>query len=165
MNPETQELEQILKDFLAAIQQVIDSGEVLDDEFQGEIAKTLSLLWEKIEQSRSEESSVDGLKPSGPPQLEPGPFESSNVNSFKYDPDNQQLFVKFHGKDTADSGPTYSYQGIPEHIFDIFRRGGVAPLTSGSNKYHTWHKGVTPSLGASMNQLIKAGNYPYAKIS
>ena len=105
--------------------------------------------------------------PSAPnvPQLDPGPFPSSNVNSFKYDPKNQKLFVKFHGKDNPSSGPTYQYSNIPGFIYDVFSKGAIGPKTSGQNRYHRWIKNVTPSLGGTLNALIKAGNFPYQKVS
>jgi hypothetical protein len=156
-------LETLLRDFLQAIQLVIESGEQLSDEFQGQIAQTLQLLTDRIERLRTDQGPTGGMPPIE--ELEPGPFPSSNVNSFKYDPKSQRLLVKFHGKDTADNGPTYGYEGIPEFIFDIFRRGAIGPKTTGRNKYHAWYKGVTPSLGASMNALIKAGGYAYQRLS
>ncbi len=114
----------------------------------------------------SSASPVEALKTvSGVPPLDPGPFESSNVNSYKYNPKTGQLFVKFHGKETADSGPVYSYQGIPKGIYDVFNAGRVAPKTSGQNQYHRWIQGVTPSLGASLYALIRQGGYPYQRVS
>lgn len=160
---EIQELESLLREFLVVIQEVLQSGEELDDALQGEIARTLQILTDRIDQLNSE-NPTEGLSPPIP-QLEQGPFPSSNVNSFKYDPDNQQLFVKFHGKDSADAGPIYSYQNVPKNIYDIFSQGRVAPKTSGRNQYHTWIKGVTPSLGASLYALIRNGGYPYQRMS
>lgn len=162
---ELQTLEQLLNELLQGIQDVIQSGEVLTDDFQLLLAQELEYLTTRIDELKSQ-NPVEGLQPNTQaPELQPGPFPSSNINSFKYDPKNERLFVKFHGKDNADSGPVYGYQGVPEFIFDVFRRGAVAPKTSGKNKYHQWFKGVTPSLGASMNALIKAGGYAYNRIS
>lgn len=168
MNPEQQLaiLEQQLTQFLQTLQSVLSSGESLPDEFLGMLAQELQQTTQKIDQLKGQVGSVEGLTPSsGVPQLQPGPYPSSNVNSFKYDPRDGTLFVKFHGKDTADSGPVYKYQGIPKNIYDVFSRGGVGPLTSGQNKYHRWVKGVTPSLGASLYGLIKTGGYPYQRMS
>jgi hypothetical protein len=162
---ELQQLEQLLDELLAAIQEILQSGEVLSDEFQAILARELEETYARIEQLRSE-SPVEGLQPSnGVPQLDQGPFPSSNVNSFKYDPKTQQLFVKFHGANSADSGPVYQYQGVPKNIYDVFSRGGVAPRTSGQNQYHRWIKGVTPSLGASLYALVKQGGYQYQRMS
>lgn len=165
MNPqqEIQFLEQFIDQFISTIHDVLQSGEELSDEFQGQLAEVLGDAIQRLGELQTQEP-VEGLPPQAP-QLEPGPFPSSNVNSFKYDPNNQQLFVKFHGKDSAGSGPVYGYQGVPPFIYDVFRRGAVGPKTSGKNKYHTWIKGVTPSLGAAMNALIKSGGYSYQRLS
>ncbi len=69
-----------------------------------------------------------------------------------------KLFVKFQGKYPKQTGPVYSYEGVPKNIYEVFARGAVAPKTSGKNAWHTWKEGVTPSHGA-------AGNYPYQKLS
>lgn len=161
MNP--QELQALLTELVQAVTQVIASGEELSDEFQGMIAETLSNLAARIDESMTQEP-TDVLTAPTPP-LEPGPYPSSNVNAFKYDPRNGTLFVKFHGKDTADSGPTYKYQGVPLNIYDVFSKGRVGPKTSGQNQYHRWIKGVTPSLGASLYALIRNGGYPYQRMS
>ncbi len=168
---EVQELELLLKEFLGSIQEVLRSGEQLSDEVQGEIAKTLQALTDKIDLLKAEQEQAvvsEEVTPevaSAPPQLDKGPFPSSNVNSFKYDPRNQTLFVKFHGAETADSGPVYKYEGVPKNIYDVFNSGRVAPKTSGQNKYHRWIKGVTPSLGASLYALIRQGGYSYQRMS
>lgn len=164
MNPD--ELEELLRELLQGINAVMQSGEVLSDEFQGMLAQTLSLLSERIDELRSQQSPADGLQPTqNIPQLDQGPYPSSNVNSFKYDPTNGTLFVKFHGQTSADSGPIYQYGGVPKNVYDIFSKGRVAPKTSGQNQYHRWIKGVTPSLGASLYALIRNGGYPYKKVA
>jgi hypothetical protein len=99
------------------------------------------------------------------PELEQAPHESSNINAFRYDPQSGKLFVKFQGKYPKQNGPVYSYDGIPKNIYDVFRRGAVAPKTSGKNAWHTWKEGVTPSHGAAMYALIKQGGYPYQRLS
>lgn len=168
---ELQQLEQLLEELMAGIQTVLMSGEVLSDEIMGMLAQELAATHARIEELRSQ-NPVDGLQPNAAPppaanvpQLDPGPYPSSNVNSFKYDPNTQQLFVKFHGKDSADSGPVYQYQNIPRNIYDVFSKGRVGPKTSGQNQYHRWIKGVTPSLGASLYALIREGGYPYQRMS
>jgi KTSC domain len=154
------ELLDLIQLFMQQIEQVID--ELSDEEYE-QINEFLMDVMEFVAQQISNDNDIVGGITSVPP-LEPGPFPSSNVNSFKYDPENQNLFVKFMGKDTADSGPIYKYDGVPGFIYDVFSRGAVAPKTSGKNKYHTWVKGVTPSLGASLYALIRNGGYPYQKI-
>ncbi len=168
---ELQQLEQLLQELMSGIQTILMSGEDISDEFTAMITQELGTVISRIEELRSQ-NPVDGLQPNAAPppaanvpQLDPGPYPSSNVNSFKYDPNTQQLFVKFHGKDSADSGPVYQYQNIPRNIYDVFSKGRVGPKTSGQNQYHRWIKGVTPSLGASLYALIREGNFPYQRMS
>lgn len=171
MNPEERIvlLYQVIDEILTVVQQAIQSGEEIPDELQALLAKELSETADYIEQLRQQGGIGQGIETREPltkvPQLDQGPFESSNVNSFKYNPDNGQLFVKFHGKDSADSGPIYQYSNIPKYIYDVFARGGVGPKTSGQNQYHRWIKGVTPSLGASLNALIKQGGFSYNRLT
>ena len=167
--------------------QQIDS---LDDETMNALTQLLNQANKRILQLREEEKPIgvqfaedeqeditNGIPPVGPisppgqpptggpvPPLDPAPHASSNVNALKYDPIKKQLYIKFMGKDTADSGPTYSYSGVEKNIFDVILRGGIAPLTSGKNKYHEWFRGITPSHGASVNALLVKGNYPYERI-
>lgn len=157
MDPE--ELEALLQELVQATQQVIQSGEELPDELYGLLAQTMERLVNKIDELRSQAVSLPT------PTLDRGPFPSSNVNAFKYDPRNGNLFVKFHGKDSADSGPVYRYGSVPKYIYDVFSRGAIGPRTSGQNRYHRWIKDVTPSLGGTLNALIKSGGFPYQRIS
>jgi len=158
---ELQNLQELLDALLDQVGVALQSGRPLSDELQGLIAEQLEWLYSRIQELK--QSEAPAIPPT--PKLEPGPFPSSNVNSFKYDPKTQQLFVKFHGDDSADSGPIYQYQNVPLKIYDAFASGSIAPRTSGRNRYHQWIKGVTPSLGASLNALIKEGGYPYARVS
>lgn len=163
MNEELQRLLSLQDELIATVSRMVSSGSELSDELQGFIAEQLSWLQDRIMQLQGD---VNSLPPNTPPtNLEPGPFPSSNVNSFKYNPQTGQLFVKFHGKDSADSGPIYSYENVPKNIYDVFSKGRVAPKTSGQNQYHRWIKGVTPSLGASLYALIRNGGFPYQRLS
>ncbi len=160
-----QKIEQLKNALREILQLVASRNQPMTEELKQALVQLTDHIANRIQKLRQEESPADSLQPQAKQELEPGPFPSSNVNAFKYDPRSQKLLVKFHGKDTADSGPTYGYSGVPEFIFDVFRRGAIAPKTSGGNKYHQWFKGVTPSLGASMNALIKAGGYQYQRLS
>ncbi len=162
MNPQDEIalIEEVIQKILNSIQQVIQSGEELPDELQGLIAEELKWASNRILELQ-QGSPVEALNKV--PQLDQGPYPSSQINSFKYDYPNKKLFVKFQGKDTADSGPVYSYENVPPFIYDTFRKGAVPPKTSGSNKWHTWKKDVMPSLGAAMNHLIKT-SYPYQRV-
>ena len=142
----------------------MESGEVLSDELMREVTQLLQDYIRDLQAAPP--SAVEPPIGELPTQELPGaPHPSSNINAFQYDPKSGRLLVKFMGKDVADAGPTYSYSGVPEYIFDIFKRGAVAPKTSGKNKWHTWRRGVTPSHGAAMYALIKAGKFPYQRLS
>jgi hypothetical protein len=147
-----EELEALLKELVQSTMKVLQSGEVLSDEFQGMIAKNLSYLMERIEDLKYKD-------------LDKGKFPSSNVNAFKYNPSTGDLFVQFHGPYPKAEGEVYRYSGVPKNIYDVFSEGRVAPKTSGANKYHQWIRGVTPSLGASLNSLVKNGGFQYKKLS
>jgi len=177
VNPEIQELEDILDAILRGVQEVLQSGEIIPDGLQTLIAQEITALTTEIDQlyvaqnerlpaPEGEEELPPEQTPTLPTnlQLNPAPHESSNINSFRYDPENQQLLVKFQGKYPQQNGPVYSYSRVPEYIYDVFRRGAVVPKTSGKNKWHTWKKGVAPSHGASMYALIRTA-YPYQRVS
>lgn len=187
MNPrqELAAIEEVIANILSGMQETIQSGENLSDEFQGQLAELLNLATERITQLNEEiqlgdvedeekiiadnipidEEPVGGAAPEPIPPLDPAPHESSNINAFRYEPDKKKLYVKFQGKYPQQNGPIYSYQDVPPYIFDIFRRGSIAPKTSGQNAWHKWKEGVTPSHGASMYALIKAGGFPYQRLS
>lgn len=155
--------------FVQQLMQYIEANAgTLNQETQRELAVFLQEVWQFIEQQQQQQNPAEGLPPNPPqqpPQLDQGAFPSSNVNSYKYDPTTERLFVKFHGAESAEGGPTYLYQGVPRNIYDVFARGGVAPTTSGQNRYHRWIRGVTPSLGAALYHLIRQGGYPYQRVS
>jgi KTSC domain len=187
---ELQRLENLLDQLIDGIERVLNSGEILSDEFQGLLAEQLGDLNNRIQELyQSEETGIppiedieeeqaetaNAISPPEPPTppgngapippLEPAPHPSSNINAFRYEPENKKLYVKFQGKYPQENGPVYSYEGVPQNIFNVFSRGSVAPRTSGRNAWHTWKEGVTPSHGASMYALIREGGYPYQRLS
>lgn len=182
--------EQIIEEIKQALREMmqflIDRGEPLTDELKASIAQAMEHAANRISELRAQDQTepqatdqapilpqqdaTPQRSPSVPtggpvPPLEPAPHESSNINAFRFDPKSGQLFVKFQDKFPGTNGPVYAYEGVPNYIFDIFRRGAVAPKTSGKNNWHTWKEGVTPSHGAAMYALIKAGNFPYQRLS
>lgn len=159
---DVQELEELLRELLSAINSVVKSGEILNDEFQGMLAQTLEKLVNRIDELKSQ-SPVEGLQPEEQP-LGPG-FPSSNVHSFGYDPENKQLLVKFQGDYPQENGPIYAYEGVPPEIFALFQKGAVPARTDGQNKWGRWYKGKTPSLGASLYTLIRTQGYPYQRLT
>lgn len=90
--------------------------------------------------------------------VEKSPINSSNVWGFAYSPKDQKLRVKFN------SGSVYQYDGIRPAIFSLFQQGAVPAKTNGQNQWGRWWKGKKPSIGASMYELIRLGNYPYQRL-
>ena len=157
-----QRIEELKNALREIMQLIVARGESLSDDLKAVLAEVMEHVATRIQQLRQEEQAPP---PVTPPPLDAGPYPSSNINAFKYDPKQQRLFVKFQDKFPAQSGPVYKYEGVPAFIFDVFRRGAVAPRTSGSNRWHRWKEGVTPSLGAAMYALIKQGAYPYQRLT
>lgn len=85
-------------------------------------------------------------------------LNSSNVWGAAYDQKTGKMRVRFQG------GSIYEYDGIPQAIFDAFIHGNAEARTTGRNRYGRWWRGKNPSLGAALNQYIKAGNFNYRKI-
>ncbi len=85
-------------------------------------------------------------------------LNSSNIWGAAYDPRTGKMKVRFQG------GSEYEYDGVPENIFKAFIKGNASAKTEGKNKYGQWWVGKNPSLGAAMNQYIKAGKFNYRKI-
>lgn len=224
MNPE--ELEDLLRELVQGITQVMQSGEAISDEFQGVLAQTLSNLVDRIDQARTQQQNAPSEQPSSVPpgqlgstpsndaQLlwvlagqQPNAFisylrtfptpatqsllnnpgqlnativqlqqmmpegqppvvdgiphadlNSSNVWGAAYDPRSGRMRVRFQG------GSEYEYDGVPENIFKAFIKGNASARTKGKNQYGQWWVGKNPSLGAALNQYIKAGNFAYRRI-
>jgi hypothetical protein len=57
------ELEGLLKELVQGINQVVQSGEILSDEFQGQLAITLDRLVNKIDEARASESQISNEIP------------------------------------------------------------------------------------------------------
>ena len=183
-----QQIQQIKEALRDAMQLLMSRGRPLTNNERNALARAMEHATQRIlqlraeearqseiEQTEAEEAQIQEQEPPPPPPippsggavppLTPAPHESSNINAFRYDPQSKKLFLKFQGKYPSQNGPVYSYTGVPTYIYDIIRRGSIAPKTSGSNAWHTWKEGVTPSHGASVNALIKAGGFPYERLS
>lgn len=227
--PEIEELEELLRELLAGVQELLQSGEILSDEFQGEVARTLINLTDRIDALSAQQQQPPGQQPPSPPQnagnlnnppspdaqllwilagqneqafleylttyptpetqaLLRNPTELQRVVAFlgemmpqgeplvaggmphadlnsstiwgtQYDPQSGNMKVRFQG------GAEYVYQGIPPNIYRAFSQGQAAARTQGSNDYGSWWVGKNPSLGAALNQYIKAGGFPYQRIN
>lgn len=156
-----QQIEELKNVLRLIVQLVATRGQPLNDDLKLMLGRAIEHVAERIQQLREE-----ATPPSPPADLKmERPFPSAQVHSFDYDPKNQNLYVRFQDKYPNQNGPVYEYSGISPHIFELLRRGGVAPTTTGKNRWHAWKKGVTPSLGAVMNHVIKAGGYPYQRLT
>lgn len=214
-----QELQALLKELMQAVQQVMQSGEILSDEFQGVIAQTLENLFSKIEEAEKNappeiaqggventvsadaqllwmlsgqqpqafisylrsfstpatqsllnnpaelNATIEQLSKMMPQGQQPvidgiphADLESSNIWGANYDKKSGKMRVRFQG------GSEYEYDGVPPAIFNAFIHGNAAAKTKGQNQYGRWWRQKNPSLGAAMNQYIKAGKFNYRKI-
>lgn len=153
---ELQTLQQLLQELLNGIQEVVQSGETLSDEFQGTIAQELDFLTSRIDELMAATPTIPPLDKSIP---------SSVINAFKYDPKSGKLLVQFKGKYPNPEGSIYSYGGVPKEIFELFRKGAIPAKTKGSNRWGNWWEGKTPSAGSSMNVLLKQMGFPYTKLT
>jgi len=220
MNPE--ELEELLRELMSGITQVMQSGEELSDEFQGLLAQTLENLVTRIDEARTQQppqqppggappinnppsndaqllwilsgsqpqafisylrtyptpatqsllnnphalnATIEQLQrqmPQGAPVsingIPSADLESSNVWGARYDPKSGKMRVRFQG------GSEYEYDGVPPNIFNAFIHGNASARTRGQNQYGRWWPNKNPSLGAALNQYIKAGNFSYRRI-
>ncbi len=178
---------QAIKDSLREVMGLLaQRGQPLSDDIKLMLTRVMQHAAQRIQQLRQEEQEQTDIErieseqaniaeqvapeseeppPPNTPELPAAPHPSSNINGFRYDDKTGKLLVKFQGDYPAQNGPIYAYEGVPKHIFDVFRRGAVAPKTSGSNAWHTWKQGVTPSHGAAMSALIKNGGYQYQRVA
>lgn len=158
---ELQELQELLAELLEAIELIISSGEDFPDELQGEVAKTLELLYNKIEElTRGAES----LTPTPNRQIPPG-MPSSNVAGMGYNEKTGDLQIQFLGKYPNRQGPIYQYPDIPKPIAELLLSGAIPARTDGKNKWGKWWKGKSPSAGASVFTLLKNRNVPFQKLT
>lgn len=230
MNPneEIELLETLLDEILAGIQEALQSGQILSDEFQNTLADEIEATTQRIDELRAQAGEqppttpppqapgIQGLGPAPTPDAQllwilagqreepfvnylreypaegvqellrnpaelqrvvaylnammpPGSMgqadgiphadlNSSNVYGFKYDPKTKEMLVRFQG------GSIYKYDNIPPYIFNAFSKGQANARTQGSNQWGAWWVNKNPSLGAALNQYIKAGNYPYQRL-
>ncbi len=85
-------------------------------------------------------------------------LNSSNIWGTAYDPKTGKMKVRFQG------GSEYEYDGVPMNIYNAFAKGNASAKTKGKNRYGEWWPNKNPSMGAAMNQYIKAGGFNYRKI-
>ncbi len=220
MNDDIEELEDILDAILRGLQDALQSGEVLSEEFQAAVANEINTLTDEIDQlyaqqqqqapppqvqgpapspdaqllwvlaGQQEQAFISYLReypsdatnqllnnplqlshvieqlshmmPQGMPPVVDGiqhaDLNSSNVWGSKYNPQTGQMTVRFQG------GSEYEYDGVPANIYRAFSKGNASAKTKGKNQYGEWWPSKLPSLGAALNQYIKASNFPYRRI-
>lgn len=144
-----------------------NNGLTLNLESQRALGELLQNILQVIQSAQPQTSTTEPIEPVPSPH-QPGldqAMPSSNIDGFAYDDDNGRLLVRFLGKYPDRNGPIYAYDGVPPNIFEIFRKGAIPAKTDGKNKWGQWWKGKFPSMGAAMAHLIKAGGYPYQRIS
>ena len=87
MNPvqELEMLEELIDELLAGIQDVLQSGEILSDEFQGAIAQELEQTTNRIDQLRNEISRTENnTVPLTPLNVNPSPDAQQSLMSARY---------------------------------------------------------------------------------
>lgn len=161
-----------MNEFMANVQQLLDYLEAnankLSQETQRELAQFLQEAFQFIEMQQ--QGDVDSLPPTPPKKPKEdenfsAAFPSSNVEGFAYDDKNEKLLVRFFGKWPNWEGPIYSYDGVPPYIFEMIQRGLIPAKTNGENKWGKWWEGKVPSVGASVNNLLKNGPFPYQRLT
>ncbi len=149
-----------LKNALREVVQLITQREgPMPEDLKALLVQVMEHVAQRIQELRAEEVPVAPV-----PELEQS-MPSSNISKFRYDPDEQKLFVQFLGKYPNPNGSVYSYSGVPPQIYELFRRGAVPARTKGSNRWGKWFVGKHPSMGASMYTLLKTASYPYQRLS
>jgi hypothetical protein len=155
---ELQILEQMLQEFLSGMQEALQSGERFSEEFQDQAAQYLTVLTTQIDRLMGQGA------PPIPIDLDKS-MDSSVIEAFKYDPKRNKLFVQFKGKYPNAQGSIYAYDNAPQEIFELFRRGAIPAKTKGSNRWGQWWQGKVPSMGSSMNVLLKGLGLPYQRLT
>lgn len=107
-------------------------------------------------------SQLSQMMPQGTPPfingIQHSDLNSSNVWGTAYDQKTGKMRVRFQG------GSEYEYDGIPANIYRAFAKGNASAKTKGKNRHGEWWPNKNPSLGAALNQYIKAGGFPYRKL-
>lgn len=84
-------------------------------------------------------------------------MKSSVIRKTEYDPAKNLLKVVFN------NSHSYTYDDVPEEIYNKLTEGAIPAKTKGENEYGRWWVGKQPSTGAAFNQLIKKGGYNFTR--
>ena len=153
---------QQLKDSLREIISLVTQrGKPLSPELKAMIAQAMEHVAERIQTLRQQENQPTPNPDAGIDRAMP----SSNIYGFNYDYDNGKLLVKFQGNKGEGEGSVYGYEGVPPYMFNLFKRGAAIAKTTGQNKWGSWWRGKSPSIGSAFHSFIKGGGYPYQKLS
>ena len=152
-----------MNDFIALVEQIIslagESANELSDEEASAVNVFIQNALQFIQEKKDEEI------PEEPPEVPASDIPSSNVNGFSYNPKTQELLVQFHGPYPQAEGSIYKYSGLSPFLFEILKKGAVPALTTGSNSWGKWWRGKNPSLGSTVNAILKVGKFPYQKVA
>lgn len=85
-------------------------------------------------------------------------LKSSVIRKTEYDPEKSLLKVVFN------NSHTYTYDDVPEEIYNKLTEGAIPAKTKGENQYGRWWIGKKPSAGAAFNELIKKGGYSFQRV-
>lgn len=127
-------------------------------EIQG--AQTASKTPEQIvEEKQKEAKTLERIKPAEEVQKAlTKDLKSSVIRKTEYDPSKSLLKVVFN------NSHTYTYDEVPEEIYNKLTEGAIPAKTKGENQYGRWWVGKKPSAGAAFNELIKKGGYNYQRV-
>jgi hypothetical protein len=85
--------------------------------------------------------------------------DSSNVASYRYNTNNNQLQIEFN------DGSRYEYSQVDYREFEDIVLGDAACITEGENEFGSWFVGKTPSVGAAVYEFLVKANKPYRRFS
>jgi len=153
-----------MNSILSAIESLIQSGRTISSDIMTAAASEIRRLTQGIQSLQSGAAQTPPPVPPPEPPLE-NAMPSSVINAFNFDPASNSLRVQFRGRFPNAEGSIYQYENVPNEIFELFRRGAVPARTRGSNRWGNWWEGKHPSMGSSMNVLLRGLNLPYQRLS
>lgn len=112
-----------------------------------------------VQEKEQETKTLERIKPAEEVQKAlTKDLKSSVIRKTEYDPAKSLLKVVFN------NSHTYTYDDVPEEIYNKLTEGAIPAKTKGENQYGRWWVGKQPSAGAAFNQLIKKAGYNYQRV-